>query len=759
METIARTASSLYIAGGTLPPGALSYVPRQADQNLLTALLQREYCYVLNARQMGKSSLCVRTIAHLQQEGVRTVFLDLTKFGSGNLSAEQWYAALLSEVGRELGLRAQMLRCWKDHTDLPPVQRLFNALTEVGLPAGEGPIVVFVDEIDVTRSLPFNTDEFFAGIRQCFVARATDPSMDRLSFCLLGTATPADLIQDTRVTPFNIGSRIPIRDFTAEEAAPLHRGLGENGAALLDRILHWTGGQPYLTQRLCRTAVDAAVATPADIDRLCSDLFLTHTAQEADDNLALVRSRLLRSDVDLAALLDLYGQVRAGRKVKDDETSSLVDILKLSGVVKVTNGLLQVRNRIYAQVFDERWVATHMPDAELQRQRAAYRRGLVRAAGLAAVVLALVGGLAIYAFILTGAARRSATEARRSLYAADIGLIQRQWENNNVSHILALLEQTRTNPDSGFESVYWKRLRRSEILTFDNHHQPVTSVSFSPDGQRIATGSFDNTASVWDAHTGEELLTLKGHTALVSSVAFSPDGQRIVTGSWDNSAKVWDAHSGGELLTLKGHADTVQSVCFSPDGQRIATGSMDNTAKVWNAHSGKELLTLKGHTYAIWSVGFSPDGLYLATGSGDNTAKIWDTRTGGELFTLRGHADNVTAVCFAPDGQRIVTGSWDNTARVWDAHTGKQLLTLTGHLFPVSSARFSPDGQYIVTGSIDSTAKVWDSHTAKELRTLTGHTSLVWSVSFSPDGKRIVTGSWDNTVKVWLWDSKIGSGM
>src|SRR5439155_4686596 len=186
----------------------------QADRDLLVALQAGEYCYVLNSRQMGQSSLCVRTMTRLREEGIRTAFLDLTKFGGRNLSPEQWYAALLAELGRELGLRAECLAYWKEHPELPPVQRLFGAIREVALGEGvqafrrsgvqggtdirevsiAGPerlnartperLVVFVDEIDVTRSLPFNTDEFFAAIRQCYVGRATEPALQQVTFCL-----------------------------------------------------------------------------------------------------------------------------------------------------------------------------------------------------------------------------------------------------------------------------------------------------------------------------------------------------------------------------------------------------------------------------------------------------------------------------------------------------------------------------------------------------------------------------------------------
>src|SRR5207249_3477142 len=142
---------------------------------------------------------------------------------------------------------------------------------------------------------------FFAAVRACYNARTEDPVYGRLVFCLVGAATPGDLISETRMSPFNIGRRIELKDFTPQEAAPLATGMGKNGQALLHRVLYWTGGHPYLTQRLCRAVVDE----PQTVDAVCRELFLTHTAQESDDNLSFVRNRLLRSEADLASLLDL----------------------------------------------------------------------------------------------------------------------------------------------------------------------------------------------------------------------------------------------------------------------------------------------------------------------------------------------------------------------------------------------------------------------------------------------------------------------
>jgi WD40 repeat protein len=761
--TASPISSSFYITGGTLSREASSYVVRQADTDLYESLLAGEYCYVLNSRQMGKSSLCVRTRARLQDRGVRTAFLDLTKFGSRNLTAEQWYLALLSVVGRELDLRQELVAYWKEQSALPPLVRFFDAIRDIALPHQLTPLVVFVDEIDVTLSLPFNTDEFFAAIRQCYIGRSEETALNRLTFCLLGTATPADLIQDTRTSPFNIGKRIEVRDFTAVEAVPLARGLGKNGEALLSRVLYWTGGHPYLTQRLCRSAAEAGIHTSAEVDTLCANLFLTHTAKESDDNLSFVRNRLLRSEVDLAALLDLYRKLRSGKRIPYDETNPLCPVLRLSGVAAVRDGILQVRNRIYDHVFDRAWVEQHMPDAELRRQKQAFRRGLLLAGSLSGIIVLIMASLAAMAIrnarladhnatlarAATGRANLKTEEASVTLYAANMGLIQRDWDNNAFEHVHELLEATRERGRDNFEWNYWNRLCHLDLLTLQGHTDAIFSVAFSLDGKRVVTGSYDKTAKVWDAQTGKNILTLKGHTNPVSSVAFSPDGKRVVTGSYDNTAKIWDAVTGREMLTLKGHPRTVTSVAFSPDGKRVVTGSWDKTAKVWDAVTGRDLLTLKGHVAFVYSAAFSSDGKRIVTGSPDKTAKVWDAQTGKNVLTLKGHTNSVFSVAFSPDGKRIVTGSWDKTAKVWDAVTGRDLLTLKGHTDGVFSSAFSPDGKRIVTGNGDNTAKVWDGKTGDVLLILKGHGSIVYSAAFSADGRRIVTGSDDKTAKIW----------
>jgi tRNA A-37 threonylcarbamoyl transferase component Bud32 len=513
---------------------------------------------------------------------------------------------------------------WQAQMHLGPLQRWMRAIRQVVLPRYVGRVVIFVDEIDAVRSLPFSTDEFFAGIREFYNARTEDEELERLTFCLLGVATPSDLIRDTRTTPFNIGQRIELHDFADEEAAPLAQGLRQTpeiGAALLKRALHWTSGHPYLTQRLCQAMVEEANAsTPDEVDRLCKELFLSEQAQERDDNLLFVRERMLRSEVDLAGLLGLYAQVRRGKRVRNDVTNPSIGALRLSGITRVDDGCLRVRNRIYERVFDREWAKENMPDAEARRQREAYRRGLLRAAAVAAVIIAMIAGLAFLAIqqrnfakaeagradrgfqqasLSAEEARKALAEAelrreeavgqqmiaeeqrrrveqqeqanRRLLYTAQMNVAQQDWETANIGRMERLLADHIPKPGQedfrGFEWYYLWRLSHRDLFTW-RHADEVYSGAFSPDGRKLATsGGGGHSAKLWDVATGRELATLRGHTSEIRSVAFSPDGKRLASAGADRTVRLWDAATGRELATLSGHTNVALSVAFAPDGK------------------------------------------------------------------------------------------------------------------------------------------------------------------------------------------------
>lgn len=410
-----------YVAGGTLPAAAPSYIMREADTNLYEFLQAGDFCYVLNTRQIGKSSLMIRTVRRLQADGAAVVVLDLTAIGQ-NLSAEQWYDGLLIMLGEQLRLEDECENFWLEHANLGPLQRFFATIKEVVLPAiGTKSLIIFVDEIDSVRSLPFSADEFFAGIRECYNRRVQDPVYNRLTFCLLGVALPADLIQDTRVSPFNIGRRVMLKDFTLAEALPLAGGMGKNGRQLLERALFWTGGHPYLTQRLCREIARENCDHPRDVDRINERLFLAKRVLDSDDNLSFVQNRLLRSEFPLADILDFYGKLRGGKPIKDDETNPLCGLLRLSGIAAVEESTdrMRLRNRIYETVFDPAWVRKNMPDAERRRQKQAAFAARMQVGSVSTAVIVAMGFLLVQIDQAAKAANRAAQEARKQTVRAE----------------------------------------------------------------------------------------------------------------------------------------------------------------------------------------------------------------------------------------------------------------------------------------------------------------------------------------------------
>ncbi|KAG8704415.1 hypothetical protein FRC09_003539 [Ceratobasidium sp. 395] len=297
------------------------------------------------------------------------------------------------------------------------------------------------------------------------------------------------------------------------------------------------------------------------------------------------------------------------------------------------------------------------------------------------------------------------------------------------------------------------------------HSSMVHSVTYSPDGAYIASGSHDRTVRIWDARGGQPVgQPLKGHEGGVLSLAYSPDGSRIASGSYDNTIRIWDARTGQAIgQPLVGHTCWVYSVAYSPDGAYIASGAGDNTVRIWDAHSGQSIgQPLEGHKFAVLSVAYSPDGAHIASGSDDMTVRIWDTKTGQTVGQpLEGHTDWVYSVAYSPDGAHIVSGSLERTIRIWDAKTGKSVgQPLTGHTDQVWTVAYSLNGEYIASGSWDKTIRIWDASTGQPVgRPLKGHTGGVQSVSFSPDGRRLVSGSFDRTIRVWDVSGMLHSGL
>jgi len=352
-----------YQAGGSLPANAPTYVRRDADTELLQALQAGTYCYVLNSRQMGKSSLRIRTMDTLEAAGVACAEIELSGIGSQQISAQQWYGGMIQELASGFDLRFNRRQWLAERGDLTPVQRWSQFIETVLLAQIAGPVVIFIDEIDSVLGLEFSSGEFFAAIRTCYDRRATRPEFARLTFALLGVATPSELIRDRYATPFNIGRAVELRGFRRDDCGPLVRGLAhcaENPDVAIAAVLDWTAGQPFLTQKLCRLLAENECGIAAGregevVAAVVRDRILTHwETQDDPEHLRTIRDRLLWRD-GRGRYLELYREVLRRDGIPDRNTTECM-MLRLTGVVRSEGGQLVVKNRIYRRIFDRSWV-------------------------------------------------------------------------------------------------------------------------------------------------------------------------------------------------------------------------------------------------------------------------------------------------------------------------------------------------------------------------------------------------------------------
>ncbi|MEM7555330.1 MAG: serine/threonine-protein kinase [Cyanobacteria bacterium P01_A01_bin.84] len=302
------------------------------------------------------------------------------------------------------------------------------------------------------------------------------------------------------------------------------------------------------------------------------------------------------------------------------------------------------------------------------------------------------------------------------------------------------------------------------VSTFKAHKSMIHTVSISPDGEFIASGSSDRTIKLWQTSNSKFVRSFgrwfSGHTSMVRQVTFSPNGEILASASWDETVKLWQVSSGKEIRTLKAHSSGVNAVTFSPDGQLLATGSDDNSIKLWWTESGRELKKFNGHTDSVQAIAFSPDGQLIASTSADWTVKLWQVSTAREIYTFTEHSLFVNAVAFSPNSQLLASASSDNTIRIWQLSTGKKNHILVGHTDAVCAIAFSPNGELLISSSWDKTIKIWETHTGRELITLTGHTNYIRTIALSignsihPHTSNqliLVSGSDDTTIKIWKY--------
>ncbi len=825
----------IYQVGGSLSTNAPTYARREADDQLYQALRNGEFCYVLNSRQMGKSSLLVHTLHRLQEEGFLCSTIDMTRIGSENITPLQWYKGIVGDLWRGFNLLGQvnLKKWWQEQEEISLLQRLSQFIEEILLVRfPQERIFIFIDEIDSILSLGFPVDDFFALIRYCYNQRSINPEYNRITFAIFGVATPSDLIMDKNRTPFNIGVAIDLHGFNLTESQPLAKGLESvitNPQAILKEILTWTGGQPFLTQKLCALVVRMAGAASGGnlmippgtegffIESVVREKIIDKwESQDEPEHLKTIKDRLLRKQC-AGRLLGIYQQILQAlqldiytlkdknlesdflgevKSISTDDSPEQIELL-LSGLVVRNNGYLQVRNRIYAEVFNLDWVEKQLEQlrpysqtftawiASQQTDNSRLLRGKALQDAQSWAQEKSLSNLD-YQFLAASAEldrqevqlaleadrtkeveARLAEQQRRLIQEKQAAKRQRvlllavssalvlasilgvssyaQYRKAQNSELGARISEIKALVSSA-EGLFASHQRLDALLEGIKAQERLEQLSKVGKVAEQLRAEVTNTLQLV-VYDNDEYNRLSGHQTAVMTVQVSPDSQLIVSAGVDKTIKLW-RRDGTEIRTFFGHRSMIRDVKFSPDGQTIASASDDGTLKLWRL-DGTLLGSIDTSTTGLWEVAFSPDGQTIASASMDSTVKLW-RRDGTLLRTFSGHLGGAAAVAFSPDGQTIVSAGGDRTIKLWQLD-GTLLQTLEGHSSVIAAVTFSPDGKFIVSGSGDQTIKIWRQD-GSLVQTLRGHGGVVVALAFSPDGQRFASASRDKTVKIWRID-------
>lgn len=801
--------NNFYKVGGSLKYNHHTYVSREADDLLIKELQQGNYCFLFNSRQMGKSSLKVKALKELRKlDNVRCASCYAGSIET-NVDFVKWFHAFASKILRSLNLHRKLDfdSWWNNHNNLSVSQALDLFFSEFLLKQiPEKKLIVFIDEIDSLLNFSFK-DDFFALIRYFYDFRSENSDYERLTFCLIGVITPSDLIDDKTRTPFNIGTSIELTGFKFEKAkkslAEGLQGLGEDSEELLREIIDLTGGQPYLTQKVCQLVSDHYEAHNSSIKKNIKQILQEHIltnweAQDTQEHFKTIKNRLLFDESKIVNLLGTYLKVLDGEKTSQKvpaDRNDIIDILRLSGLVVSKNNYLETCNPIYKEIFNRDWVQQQLDEIRPYSQE----------------INQWLANNKDSRYLLEGETLQTALEwsSQRSISDLDREYLQASEREQNRRKNYILL-QAKEDADKEIKrgklflkiasifsgialivgiasGLYAKeKLRESNISQVENEGNKIAKkfdqdqilglISGIKTSDRLKnfTRKKSSTLAAYSTYSPIDNLysaisninqqnILEAHNRSIEQLAYSPDGKLFATADKSGVIKLWDAKTQQEVNPLEGHDKTLTALSFSPDNKYLMSLDRKGNLKGWDMASPnsapistvllKPVENNSNSNLSVLAADFSPNSQTVTVAYGGGEVRTWNIEniTDSPVIVknyFSKYQASVYALAYSPDGQNIVLGDSQGNLAIWNLSKDTTILKSQAHKNRIQSLAYSPDGKQIISSSADGTIQLRDAQ-GELLDTSISQVREQGTLVFSPDSQILAVGGLNGTIELF----------